>query len=613
MKKDTLKIILAIVFMGIVMLIASNYSLIKNALFPENDTEIEQVQKEKDNSTTADVAAQVIGNMVDGGKSQEDTDYEHLRDKGLIYDDNNSVITMYLTVREGNASEGTNHTWEEINTYSAYYYDERGIDRYKVEALLQVGTENGIPAGNLGYGETAPNATVQIRGQSSSRNPQKNYKIELKPNTGQWNGQTTIALNKHQTDGLRFRNKLGFDLLTGIDQLMSLRTQFVHLYVNDLTDGEDTGFEDYGLYTQVEQLNKTALRTHGLDRAGNLYKINFFEFYRYEDVIRNTSDGRYDQKKFEEYLEIKGNDDHSKLIEMLEAVNDYGIPIERVIEEHFDMENLTYWMAFNILTGNYDTQSRNSYIYSSLNDDIWYFYLWDLDAVFRNNENEIIGWSEAGSWDRGVSNYWGNILFQRCLKSDKFREELDVAIQDLRQYLTKDRLEKMVDEYSEIVIPYLYAEPDVDYSPVTQEEYKEIADKLPELVEKYYQQYLDSLKKPMPFYIGDPEVSGVKMNYTWGLSYDFNQEDIVYKVVIARDLECTDIVTSYEGEWNSFSEVVLPAGEYFIKASATNESGYTQDAFDYYETENGKVYGIKCFFVNLDGSISAYEATETEW
>ncbi len=610
MKKDTLKIILALVFLGIVMLIGSNYSLIKDTFFPEKEGEIEQVQINTETPSAAEIASQVVSNMVDGGKSQDDTDYEHLRDKRLIYDDNNSVITMYLTVREGNVSEGTNHTWEEINTYSAYDYDEMGVERYKVEALLQVGTESGIPAGNLGYGETAPNATVQIRGQTSSRNPQKNYKIELKPNMGSWNGQTTIALNKHMTDGLRFRNKLGFDLLTGIDQLMSLRTQFVHLYVNDLTDGEDTGFEDYGLYTQVEQLNKTALRTHGLDRAGNLYKINFFEFYRYEDVIRLTTDGRYDQKKFEEYLEIKGNDDHSKLIEMLEAVNDNGIPIERVIDEYFDMENLTYWMAFNILTGNYDTQSRNSYLYSSLNGDKWYFYLWDLDAVFRKNENEILGRSEAESWERGVSNYWGNILFQRCLKSDKFREELDAAIQDLRQYLSKDRLEKMVSEYSEIVYPYEFAEPDLYEVLITEEQYKEIIDKLPDLVEEYYQQYLESLKKPMPFYIGDPELSGIRMNYTWDLSYDFDQEDIVYKVIISRDLEGKDIVTSYEGEWNSFSEVALPAGEYFIKAYATNESGYRQDAFDYYETEDGKVYGTKCFYVNLDGSISVYEVTE---
>ena len=60
--------------------------------------------------------------------------------------------------------------------------------------------------------------------------------------------------------------------------MTGLRTQFVHLYVRDLTTGSGAAFEDYGLYTQVEQLNKTALKTHGLDRNGQLYKVNSFEF-----------------------------------------------------------------------------------------------------------------------------------------------------------------------------------------------------------------------------------------------------------------------------------------------------------------------------------------------
>ena len=95
----------------------------------------------------------------------------HLRDVGSLYSaEPEDVVTMYLTVREGNASDGTNHTWQEVNTYSAYYYDELGIDRYKVAALLQVGDENGPVEGLLGYGQTIPNATVQIRGQTSSRN-----------------------------------------------------------------------------------------------------------------------------------------------------------------------------------------------------------------------------------------------------------------------------------------------------------------------------------------------------------------------------------------------------------------------------------------------------------
>lgn len=277
-------------------------------------------KNEKIQESSTDLATASEETEIQGVKKAEEQDISqvHLRDKDLLYskEDETNVTTMYLTVSRGNDAENTNHSWEEINSYSVFDYEEMGVPRYQVAALLQVGDENGPVAGEVGYGETVPNATVQIRGQSSSKNPQKNYKIKLKENKGSWEGQQTIALNKHMSEGLRFRNKLCYDLLKGIPQIMSLRTRFVHLYVKDTTSGKDA-FEDYGLYTQVEQLNKTALEAHGLQKNGQLYKVNYFEFYRYEDTIMTEDTPGFDLSKFEERLEIKGDHDHTKLIQML--------------------------------------------------------------------------------------------------------------------------------------------------------------------------------------------------------------------------------------------------------------------------------------------------------
>ncbi|WP_292210532.1 CotH kinase family protein [Butyrivibrio sp.] len=560
--------------------------------------------------TETNTLIQVIDNKV---TSEDGAAGSHIRDIDALYEeDGMDVVTMYLTVRKGNSSEGTDHTWEEVNTHSAYYYDELGIPRYKVEALLQVGNEEGIPAGNLGYGRTAPNATVQIRGQTSSRNSQKNYKIELKENQGNWRGQTTIALNKHQTDGLRFRNKLGFDILKNVDQLMSLRTQFVHLYVNDLTDGYDDGFEDYGLYTQVEQLNKKALRAHGLDRYGQLYKVNFFEFYRYEDVIMPETDPEYDAAKFQQYLEIKGDTDHTKLIDMLEDVNDYSISIDEVLDKHFDRENLTYWLAFNILTGNVDTQSRNCYLYSPKNENLWYFISWDLDGSFRTYENEILSISDYSSWESGVSNYWGNVLFKRCLKSESFRKELDDAIIDLKEnVLTVDRLTDMVSGYSEVVDKYLWQAPDITYERLTPDEYESVALELPEQIEENYEKYLSSLEKPLPFFVGTPTVEDGKLVMGWDTSYDFQNEDITYKAVLSKNDDGINVVDTYEGIWSQFSTDMPEPGKYFLGVEAYDESGNSQDCFDYYTDDaSGKIYGVMCFYINEDGTIDEYTVVE---
>ena len=531
----------------------------------------------------------------------------HLRDKELLYqEDSQSVKTLYLTIKSGDAAENTNHTWEEINTYSVYDYEKWGVPRYQVAALLQAGDDTGPLAGELGYSETVPNATVQVRGQTSSRNQQKNYKIKLKRNKGSWQGQRTINLNKHQTDGLRFRNKLAYDLIRGIPQLIGLRTQFVHLYVKDENGSEPDKFVDYGLYTQVEQLNGSGLKAHGLDSNAQLYKVNFFEFLLYEDTIKLEDDPDFDRVAFEKLLEIKGDRDHHKLIEMLQAVNDLDRPIDQTLDTYFDRENLTYWLAFQILIGNTDTQSRNVYLYSPQNSQRWYFIPWDHDSAFFKKEYEIEKFAGKTSWESGISNYWGNRLFQRALKSATFRQELDDAIQDLKGKLNPDYLSQEVAKYQETVKPYVTKEPDSTHLGLTPSQYDEVAAAIPKEIESNYQDYLDSLKKPMPFFIGIPEKDeNGKLKVRWDAAYDLNGQKITYKVEVAKDFEFKEIIHTEEGITLSETVLDMPEkGHYFARVTATNEAGETRHAFDYYVTEVGKHFGVKSFFIQSNGKIS---------
>jgi len=528
------------------------------------------------------------------------------RDNKYLYknSDPKKVVTMYLTVLEGNSGEGTDHTWEEVNSYSVYDYEKMGIDRYKVEGLLQVGDESGPLPGELGYNQISPNCTVQIRGQSSSLREQKNYKISVKDNKGQWNGQSTIALNKHVSDPTRFRNKLSYDLISGIDEIMGLRTTFVHLYVKDTTSGGNNKFTDYGLYTQVEQLNKTALKAHGLDNKGHLYKINFCEFYRYEDVIKLKDDPDFNIKEFEKILEVKGNDDHSKLIKMLEDVNDYSKDFDEVLDKHFDIENLSYWMAYQILMGNIDTQSRNFYIYSPLNIDKWYIIPWDNDGSLRRTELNLAGRSDNGGWEEGISNYWGNVLFKRALKSEKYVLALNRAIEEIKAYLNYERVNEYVTTYASIVKPYLYRMPDIMYAPVTSGQFDYIVKNLANEIEANYLSYKESYEKPMPFFIGLPKKTEKGLYIECEGAFDFDLENITYNIQIAKDYRFSNVVANFENVLIPAVTIdMLPKGQYFIKVTATNASGYTQTAFDYYMASEGKQYGVKCFYVEADGTI----------
>ncbi len=566
--------------------------------------------------STATLAACGSGESGEGDASSSEVqkkdagsiDDVHLRDKDDLYTvyDDSGIVTMWLTVSRGNPAENTDYSWAEINTYSVYDYAAMGVKRYQVCGLLQVGDDDGPSASEVGYGAQAPNATVQVRGQTSSRNAQKNYKIELKKGKGTWRSQRSIALNKHMGEGMRFRNKLAYDLIRGIDQMMGLRTQFVHLYVKDETGGAtEPAFEDYGIYTQVEQLNKTALKAHGLDANGQLYKVNEFDFQRYPDIIKLADDPAYNLAEFEGLLEVKGSSDHQKLIDMLDELNDENHDMEDILAKRFDVENLTYWLAFQMLTGNCDTQNRNCYLYSPLNSDVWYFLDWDNDGMLRKYEMQLTGFTDYQSWERGVSNYWMNLLFRRALLCESFRDALDEAVEDVRSTLEDGRLPQMIGHYRSVIEERLYELPDSLNMPITHDQYGAVAAAIPDEVEENYRSYKESLQKPMPFFIGVPVASGSQLKLNWDASYDFQGRDIRYTVELSSDY-------AFGTQLFSQQDVVIPevtcdlpaAGQYFVRVRARTADGAEQDAFDYYVTDEGKHYGMKCFYVGADGSIA---------
>ena len=409
---------------------------------------------------------------------------------------------------------------------------------------------------------------------------------------------------------MRFRNKFAFDLLKTIPQTTSCRTQFVHLYVCDQTqDGTNAAFEDYGLYTQVEQLNKTYLRNHDMDRYGQLYKVESFEYYRYPEALKLKTDPTYDEVAFNEVLESKGNDDHTKLLVMLDEVNDYATPIKDTLAKWFDVENLVYWMAFHMLVGNYDVQSRNAFLYSPQNVEKFFVLSWDNDDCLFRKEWEVRDRLEGMGWERGVSNYWGMVLFNRALRLPDFRAALDAAVEDLlANYLGQERLEEMVRGYRAVVEPYVYAQPDMLSAPLSAEQYNEVAQAIPGEVQLNYEDYRASLEKPLPFYIGMPVLEDGALSMGWDASYDFDGEMISYRVTLASDPDFADVLAAEDNLVIPQLSVDNPGeGQYFLKVEATNESGYTQVAFDTYvrtdDTALGKVYGTLCFYIMADGSV----------
>lgn len=534
-----------------------------------------------------------------------------LRDNDEVYkyDDPSSVVVIYITVMKGNKVENADYTWAQVNSFSKWTRGSRSANDVvgRAEAIIQFGDETGPLPGEVGYDAVVPNGTIQIRGASNSAVdlPQKSYKVELNKNAGTWRGQSTLDLNKHIFDISRIRNKLAFDLLKDIPNLTSLRTQFVHLYIKDMTaNPPGTRFVDYGLYTQVEQVNKAFLESRLLDPNGQLYKATSFEFYRYEDQIMMEEDPGFDGSEFSHRLEIKGNQDHSKLINMLNDINNYEIPIQQSFERYFNQENYFTWLGFNILLGNIDTQNQNFFLYSPQNSEKWYFLPWDYDdSLFRLNRIESGEYSYL-DWEMGVSNYWGVVLHNRVLRLEKYRQMLDNEINELMKVLTPDRINGLLDIYRPVTEPYVFGLPDVKYLPGPKAAYNRSYSLIPDEIQNNYKLYRESLEMPMPFYLGIPEISNDVLKFDWDESYNFKPENITYHFMVGTDVEFKNI--AYDMQLVNVTEVSVPileSGKYFWKVIATNEDGKSQTAFDGYSIGPRRYSGVKSFSITADGQV----------
>lgn len=523
---------------------------------------------------------------------KEDIDDGLHEDKSVYAeDDPDSLVYFYVTVRYGSEARGTNHTFNEVNNAIRFVDDTHVDNDVYAEALVQVGDDTGPQPGMLGYGETDSNATIRIRGNSSSTMPQKSYKLSLNDEAGTWRGQSNIALDKHVFDATRIRNKLYFDLAKNLSDVPSIRTQFVRLFIKDETSGA-TEFVDYGLFTQDEVPTKKYLANHGLDRAGYLYKVINFN-WEPNDLIKDFDDDGFDQAAMDTVISCRGRTDNKRLIETIDAVNDTTQDINDILDTYFDRENYMQWLAFNLLMGNRDTTMQNYYLYSPLNGSKWYFIPWDGDTSLMRTEYASESGTPIADWEWGIANYWGVMLHQRVLKNERCRAELKQTIEKMHEWLNGDTVRDMAHAYYETVKPYLYTMPDSLNLQHTEAEVERLVDSLSTEVDENYERTMESMDSPMPFWLYDAEVEGDQVSLGWSAAYDFEGGSFTYDVTVSRYPDMRDPLFSQQGL--TATEVSIPketlgTGELFWCVTAKREDGTTVNAMNQIQVGDDAYY-----------------------
>ena len=533
----------------------------------------------------------------------EMTDFQ-VMDAEDLYSDTEAVVTVYLAVGLGNEADGTDHTWQELNTVPL---EDQGDRPYQCEAVLQLGDENAPTEGSFGYGQLTANSVVRLQGKNASQRQQKSYRVTIKDGMGNLDGMKSLVFSKAFTDPLRITNALCYQLMGGIPGMLCTRTRLAHLYVKDTTAEGSGLYVDYGLYTMVEPINKTYFKNRNLDEDGAIYKANQFDFGRHEDAITLATSADYRQEAFEALLEVKGDQDHSRLLEMLEAVNDPDIPIRQVVETYFDHDNLYHWLAFNILTGNRAASTENYYLYSPTGSGRFYFISWDNDGAFRDAYNEMREPGQSPGWDTGVFSFYENVLFFRMLQDPDCVSALSTAVDTLYEsYLTESRVSSAVEKLTGLAVDYIYSLPDQTFARVTRAQYDALTAQIyPQITEHYYA-YYDSLMQPAPFHIHEPQKkSGGSLLLSWDAAVC--TQDVTYSVQVddSWDFE-TPLYSEDDREDTEWVINRLPAGQYFLRVTANTADGMSQIAYETYATEaKTTVYGVICFYVMQDGSIHA--------
>lgn len=503
-------------------------------------------------------------------------------------DKDTSVVTMYITVLQKDPDKKKPLTWYELNRIR-----ER-MDEGDLKVIVQEGAADGSgpKSGMFGYGTADANGTISLRGNSSRYSSQRSYKIKLNDQAGLWHDQRTLNLNKHSFDPSRIRNKLSFDIFETLPNMTSLRTQFVHLYVRDLSEGgkTDKPFEDYGLYTHIEQPNETFLKNHWLDPYGQLYKAVMFEFFRYPDDIKSQSDPNYDKALFETRLEINGREEHEKLIAMLDDVNNMAIPIDEVFEKHFDLDNYLTWLAANILMDNMDTSSQNFLLYSPLNSSKWYFLPWDYDGGWERPRDA----TDINSYQTGISNYWGSRLHNRFFRSQEHVRMLKDKIDELYATINNDSIRKMLEPLRGVAEPFINRMPDINFMPIEVDALNKEFEQIAGVPLRSLERFKEDVEKPKPFYLGDVTSKSGKQTFVWDPAFDLQGDDVHYDFSVSKDPAFSQIVVNRQNLESTTVELALSPGKYFWKVIARDKQGNQQTAFDiYYDIEGNPNYGVR--------------------
>ncbi len=277
--------------------------------------------------------------------------------------------------------------------------------------------------------DTIKNVGVRIKGNTSRNAKKLSFKITTDEYSNQnFQGLKTFNLNGEHNDPSVIREYLACYVMNKAGNPVN-RGNMAKLYFNNIY---------YGIYGNIEHVNKKFAETHLGDNQGNLYKCSWpaeltwmgSDQNKYKEIINQSplNERAYDLKTNETL------DDYSDLVNFIRVINLTPTDsFKNKIEEVFEVKQYLRTLATEILIGHWDNyfmNKNNYFLYHNISTGKFTYIPYDMDNTFG------IQWGISNIDVRDINN-WGNSqwstspLVTRILKVPEFKNYFNIQIRNL--------------------------------------------------------------------------------------------------------------------------------------------------------------------------------------
>ncbi len=220
-------------------------------------------------------------------------------------------------------------------------------------------------------GERVDSVGVRFKGFTSYTydSDKKPFKIDFNEfvKGKRYDGLRKLNLNNGTGDPAMLRDVICYDLLRS-SGVGAPRTSFSVVYVND---------QFWGLYQNIEQVDKEFLERNFSNNKGNLFKNKGWSHLEYNGPNKTDYNNIFELKTNEE------GDDWNGFISLMDVLNNSSdSEFAERIEDHFDVDRYLKTLAVDVATNNWDSylqHGRNWYMYEDTSTGVFHWIPWDYN------------------------------------------------------------------------------------------------------------------------------------------------------------------------------------------------------------------------------------------